>query len=135
MLTCLIPCPWLCFAQIYVFVCFLPCFMLRSASVHACMLGFVFFHAFMLAFTFLDVHSHAFMHTFMPICLDLCFHMLVCLDLCSLHVLCYLPCDCALHAIFMCLGLSYVCHAMCYCSPFFALSFFLAFWPIGLDPI
>ena len=65
----------------------------------------------------------------MPICLDLCFHMLVCLDLCSLHVLCYLPCACALHAMFVCLDLGYVCHAMCYCCPFVALSFFLEFWP------
>ena len=33
---------------------------------------------------------------------------------------------------FVCLDLSYVCHAMCYCSPFVALSFFfscvLAYW-------
>ena len=76
------------------------------------------------------------MHVSMPICLDLCFDMLVCLDLFSLHALCYLSCACALHAMFVCLDLSYVCHAMCYCSPFVALSFFfLAFWPIGSDPI
>ena len=75
------------------------------------------------------------MHVSMPICLDLCFHMPMRLDLCSLHALCYLPCDCALHAMFVCLDLDYVCHAMCYCSPFVALSFFLVFWPIGSDPI
>ena len=77
------------------------------------------------------------MHVSMPICLDLCFDMLVCLDLCFLHALCYLSCACALHAMFVCLDLSYVCHAICYCSPFVALSFFffLAFWPIGSDPI
>ena len=71
----------------------------------------------------------------MPICLDLCFHMLVHLDLCSLHALCYLPCACEPHAMFVCLELGYVCHAMCYCSPFVALSFFLVFlvyW-FGLD--
>ena len=75
------------------------------------------------------------MRVSMPICLDLCFHMLVCLDLCSLHVLCYLPCACALHAMFVHLDLGYVCHAMCYCSPFITLSFFLvflAYW-FGLD--
>ena len=40
---------------------------------------------------------HAYVHVFMLICLDLCFHMLVCLDLCSLHVLQ----ACALHAMFV----------------------------------
>ena len=71
----------------------------------------------------------------MPICLDLRFHMLVCLDLWSLHALCFFPCACALHAMFVCLDLGYVCHAMCYCSPFVALSFFLVFWPIDPNPI
>ena len=75
------------------------------------------------------------MRVSMPICLDLCFHMLVCLNLCSLHVLCCLPCAYVLHAMFVCIDLGCVCHAMCYCSPFVALSFFLVFWPIGLDPI
>ena len=28
-----------------------------------------------------------------------------------------------------------VCHAMCYCSPFVTLSFFLEFWPIGSNSI
>ena len=45
------------------------------------------------------------------------------------------PCACAIYAMFGCLNLGYVCHAMCYCSPFVALSFFLVFWPIGSDPI
>ena len=63
---------------------------------------------------------HVYMYGPMLICLDLCFHMLVCLDLRSLHAFCYIPCDCALYA-------------MCYCSPFVALSFFLVFWPIGSD--
>ena len=71
----------------------------------------------------------------MPICLDLCFHMLVCLDLGSQHALCYLPCACVLHAMFVCLDLGYVCHTTSYCSPFVALSFFIVFWPIGLDLI
>ena len=79
------------------FVCFLLCFMPRSASVHAYTLGFTFFHVYMLAFTFsymlpclyvfhmlacLDLCFH------MLICLDLCFHMLACLDLCSI---CFMP--------------------------------------------
>lgn len=69
---------------------------------YACMLGFVIFHAFMLTSTCLDLHVY----------------MLVSLLLCSLHVLCYFPCACTLHAMFVCLDLGYVCHAMCYCSPF-----------------
>ena len=58
-----------------------------------------------------------YMYVSMPICLDLCSHMLVRFDLCSLHALCHIPYACALHAIFLCLGLGYVCHAMCYCIP------------------
>ena len=78
---------------------------------------------------------HVYMHVSMPICLDLCFHMPMCLDLCPLHALCYLPCACALHVMFVCLYLGHVCHVMCYCSSFFALSFFLVFWPNGQDSI
>ena len=65
------------------------------------------------------------------ICLDPCFHMPMCLDLCPLHASYYLPCAYALHAMFMCLDLGHVCHAMCYYSSFVALSFFLMFWPNG----
>ena len=72
---------------------------------------------------FLYVYAHA----SMPICLDLGFHMLVCLGLFSLLALC----ACALHAMIVCLDLGYVCHAMCYCRPFVALSFFLVFLPNG----
>ena len=72
---------------------------------------------------------HVYMYVPVPMCLDLCFHMLVHLDLRSLHALCYIPCACVLNAMFVCLDLCYVCHAMCYCSPFFVLSFFIAFWP------
>ena len=57
------------------------------------------------------------------------------LYLCSLHALCYIPYACALHAMFVCLVLGYVCHAMCHCSPFVALSFFIVFWPNGWDSI
>ena len=41
--------------------------------------------------------------------------------------------------MFVCIDLGYVCHAMCYCSPFVALSFFscvLAYWfVLDLDPM
>ena len=101
-LTCLISCLWLCFSRIYVFVCFLPYFMLRSALVHAYTLGFMFFHAYVLSFhmlmhvlhmpmprsmfMFLDLRFH------ILACLDLGFHMLVCLDLCLLAFMLYLSC-------------------------------------------
>ena len=38
-------------------------------------------------------------------------------------------------AMFVCLDLDYVCHTTSYCSPFVTLSFFIVFWPIGLDLI
>ena len=63
---------------------------------------------------------HVDVYVSMPTCLDLCFHMPVCLDLCFLHALYYLPCAYALHAMFVCLDLGYVCHVMGYCSPFVA---------------
>ena len=44
------------------------------------------------------------------------------------------PHACTLHAMFMCLDLGYVCHAMCYCSPFVALSFFLVFLAYWFGP-
>lgn len=79
------------------------------------------------------------MHVSMPICLDSCFHMPTCLNLCSLHALYYLPRACVLLAMFVYLGLGYVCHAMCYCSPFVAfvsLSCVLAYWfEFDLDPM
>ena len=75
------------------------------------------------------------MYVSMPICLDLCSHVSMCLDLCSLHALCYIPCACVLHAMFMCLDLGYVFHAMCYGSPFVTLPFFIVFWPNGWDLI
>ena len=106
-----------------VFTClhaFFYAYMPLSMSPHACMLGFSFLHAFMRAFTCLDVHLHAYMHISMPIYFHAYFHAYI-----SLHASCYLPWACVLYAMSMCLGLGYVCHAMCYCSPFVALSFFL----------
>ena len=102
-------------------MCLFPWYMVRSMSSHACMLGFVFFHAYM--------------NISMLICVDQCAYMPMCSNLCSLHALCHLPYACVPHAMFVCLDLGYVCHAMCYCSPFVALSFFLVFWPIGSDLI
>ena len=128
MLTCLYDVVGLCLACIYVSMFLFPCYMVRSESSHAYMLGFMFFHVYVQSF-------YVFMYVSMPICLDLGFHMPMCLDLCSLHVLSYLSCAFALHSMFVCLDLGYVFHAMCYCSPFTALSFFHVFWSIGLDPI
>ena len=101
------------YAIIYVLACFTPCLCARLIHV--------------------DVYVS------MPTYLDLCFHMPMCLDLFSLHAIFYLPCAYALHAMFVCLDLSYVCHAMCYSSPFIpfiAFSCILAYW-VGsdLDPM
>ena len=78
------------------------------------------------------------MYVSVPTCLDPCFHLPMCLDLCFLHALYYLPCACVLHAMFVCLDLGYVCHAMCYCSHFVAfvsLSCVLAYlFGLDLDP-
>ena len=111
-------------------MCLFPCYMVRSLSSHAYMLGSMFYHVYVLG-----IH--------MPICIFPCLNMQIgaftCLDPCSLHVLCHHLCDCALHAMFVCLDLGYVCHAMCYCSPFVVLSFFscvLAYWfVLNLDPM
>ena len=57
--------------------------------------------------------------------------MFTCLNLCSLHALCHLPCACAPYAMFVCLDLGYVNHAICYCSLFIAFDFLsnvLAYW-------
>ena len=112
------PCSDLC---IYVFISIIYGWILVFTCLYA------WFHVLpCLCARFLRVY----MYVSMPICLDLCFHMLMFLDLCSLHALCYLSCPCVLHAMFVCLDLGYVCHAMCYCSLFVALSFFLVFWPM-----
>ena len=58
------------------FMCLFPCYMIRSLSSHAYMLGFVFFYAFMLTSTCLDVHSYGYMHISMLICVDRCVYML-----------------------------------------------------------
>ena len=93
------------------FICFLQCVMLRSASVHVYMLGSMFYHVYVLSF-------HMFTHVLPCLCLDLCFHMLVCLDLYFYVLYASFLCACALYAMFVYLDLGYVCHAMCYCNPF-----------------
>ena len=111
----LVGCYWLWLAWVTVSMCLFPCYMIRSLSSHAYMLGFVFFHAFMLTSTCLDVHSYGYMHISMLICVDRCVYMLGSMFSTCLY---YLPCSCMLHAMFVCLDLGYVCHAVCYCSPF-----------------
>ena len=113
------------------------CYLARSTCFYACShvyLSFLQALCFRPCFPMLCLCArliHVDMYISMPTCLDLCFHMLECLDLYLLHALYYLPCACALHAMFVCLDLGYVCHAMCYCSPFVAFvshSCVLAIW-------
>ena len=102
-----------------------PCFMLISTSVHVHMLGSMSYHVYVLSF-----------HMFT--CMFPCLYDQIQVSTCLL-ALCHLPCACVLRAMFVCLDLGYVCHAMCYCSPFVALSFFscvLAYWfVLNLDPM
>ena len=93
MLTCLISCLWLCYAQIYMFLCMFNAPMPMSMPSHVCMLGFAFFHAFMLTSTCLDVHLHAYMHISILICVDWCVYMLR-----SMFSTCFMPSSMCLHA-------------------------------------
>ena len=63
------------------FVCFSPCLVLRSASIHAYTIGFTFFHVYVLSFCMLTHVFHMPMPRSMFMCLDLRFHMFACLDL------------------------------------------------------
>ena len=87
------------------FVCMLfPCFMFRSAFVHAYMLGSTFFHIYVLSFCMLTHVLHMPIPGFMFMCFDLCFHMFACLDL-GFHML-------------VCLDLCFACFmpsSMCLC--------------------
>ena len=126
MLTCLYDVIRLCLAWIYLFI----------SMIYGQIIAFTQLYAWIHVLPCLCTNFlHVYMYVSMPICLDLCSHMSVCLDLCSLHALCYISCAYALHAMFVCLDLDYICHVMCCCSPFVALPFFLVFWPSGWDLI
>ena len=118
-------CLWLCFAWIYVFVCFSPCFMLRSTSAHVYILRFTFFHVYVLAFTYThtlpcpcpDLHFYMLtcsdlgfrmlicpdLHFYMLACLDLGFHMFICPDLCFHMLVCLDLCSACFMPSSMCL--------------------------------
>ena len=126
--TCFYACLYVYLSFIHA-LCFMPCFPMFCSYVCSMLILGLHSHACIMSMVMPCLNLHVYMHVSMPICLDLCFHMLVCYDLCSLHDLYYLPCACALHAMFMCLGLDLVCHAMCYSSPFvpfISFSFVLA---------
>ena len=114
-------------------------------DLHVCMhvlCSYAYVYAFTCLYAWVYVLPCLYVYIYMLRCISTCFHACMCrsvclhaLDWCSLHALCYLPCAYVLHAMFICQDLGHVCHAMCYCSPFVALSFFLVFWPIGLNLI
>ena len=120
-------CLWLCFAQI--FVCMLFAMFYTQIYICTCLCASfqMFYHAYVLAFTCSHACCHAYAQIYIFICL--------CAQIYALLALCHLPCTCTPHSMFVCLDLGYVCHAMCYCSSFVALSFFLVFWPIGSNLI
>ena len=105
------------------------CALLRSTCLYACsMLPYLCLCLHLLvcldlcSSMLLCLNPHAQMYIYMPTCrfpsLYVQISVFTCLGLCFLHALYYLPCSCVLHAMFMCLGLDLLCHAMCYCSPF-----------------
>ena len=135
------------FSWIYGFYVLFPCYMVKSMSSHAYMLGSMFFHVYVLGFylftcTFLCLFAYIYVFTYLYAWIGVlpCFyahiHMLRCAFTClhayvlgSMLSTCFTPsftCSCAP---------CHVCHAICYCSPFIALFFFLVFWPIGSDSI
>ena len=101
---------WL-YVWIHVLPCLCACFHMFTHALPCLCLDL---HFYMLACSDLGFH--------ILICPDLYFHMLVCLDLCSASFMPSSMCLCAP---------CHVCLAMCYCSPFVALPFFLVFWPRG----
>ena len=109
--------------------CLFPCYMVRSLSSHAYMLGIMFFHVYVLSF---------YMFTCIFLCLHVQIYVLICL--CAwiyvLHML-YdifhmlvrsMPCLCAQAQAMFVMSCAIV-------SPFVALSFFIVFQPNGWDLI
>ena len=113
-------CCWLCLAWIYVFLCIFPCYMVRSLSSHAFLKhGFMFFHVYVLGLYMLMCMLYAYLSRSMFSHAWVLGSMLFICFILSSMCLCT-PCH------VLCLDLDYVCHAMCYCSPFVSLSCVLA---------
>ena len=125
MLTCLLPCflPHLCL-DLHVHMLDIMSMVMPCLDLHVCMHVLC---SYAYVYAFICLHARI---CYLP-CFYAYIHMLrrTCLFpyLYVLYALYYLPCICVLHAMFVCLGLGLVCHAMCYCSLFVTLSFFLVF--------
>ena len=92
----LVWCCWLCLAWIYVFMYVFPCYMVRSWSSHAYMLGFMFFHVYvlglyMLMCTFLCLLVLTYVFT----CLCAWIYVLYMLYTIFHVLMCSMPCLCA----------------------------------------
>ena len=112
-----------------VFVCFLPCFMLRSTSVHAYILGFMFYHAYVLAFPC----SHTYCHAHAQIYVCLCARIYALRSLCQLSICLCASCHVCMPKPRLCLS----CHVLLqpFCR-FIFLSCVLAYWfGPDLDPM
>ena len=123
MLTCLYDVFGQCLAGIYVSMCLFPCYMVRSKSSHAYMLGFMPFHVYVLNF---------YMFTCMFLCLYIQIYVLTCL--CAWIYVLYMP-----YAIFHVLVHSMPClHAQTQamfvmpCAILALLSLYLSFLCFGL---
>ena len=110
-------------------------------DLHVCMhvlCSYAYGYAFTCLYAWVCVLPCLYVYIYMLRCISTCFHACmyrsVCLhalDWCSLHALCYLPCACALHTMFMCLGLDLICRLCAIVAFLFLLSHLLVFWPNG----
>ena len=131
-------------------LCVRMLFAMFYAQIHICTCLYAWIHVLpclFASFNMFHMHCHAYAQIYIFTCLHAriqvftCLYVWIyvltcsCVQIFSLLALCHLPCAYVLHAMFVCLDLGYVCLAMCYCSPFIALPFFLAFWRIGSDLI
>ena len=136
-----------CLCRIYKFPCF-PCLWLdlhvlcSYAYVHVShMLVCLSLHSPMPLFLYPHAQMYIYMFTCMLLCLYVQIYVFTYLcaqvffSICSMLFLTLDQYACLLLAMFMCLGLGFVCHVMCYCSPFVPFitsSCVLAYW-FGLD--
>ena len=106
MFTCLFNVIGYDFAWIYAFMRFLSCFMLRSASVHVYVLGFMFYNVYVLGFMFYHVYVlnfYMFTCIFQCLCIQIYFFACLCAWIYVLYMLftffhvlvCSMPYSCA----------------------------------------
>ena len=92
----LVWCCWLCPAWIYVFMCVFPCYMVKSLSPHAYMLGFMFFHVYVLGlYMLMCMFLCLLVLTYVFTCLYASIYLLYMLYTIFHVLVCSMPCLCA----------------------------------------